>query len=158
MHSVYFNQLTHTIYDTNVWQDNVKSNIFVIDLPLNQNVKSSNQATDITKYSKKSETSIPNSSETGGNSGLGKAPYLPSSAHSKSTKKASQTADGHLRHAHEKTKHPHPYVQVYEKPTAIEKAGKMPEVGPQKGHQKMESWKFGPSHNKIQFKVHQKET
>lgn len=81
-----------------------------------------------------------------------------SAADSKTTKEVSKTADGHLRQAHHKTKHPKPYVQVYETPTAMEKAGKALEVGPQKGHQKMEPWKLGPSHNKIQFKVRHMKT
>lgn len=51
-----------------------------------------------------------------------------------------------------------PFVQVYEKPNSLDKAGKAPNVGPEKGRHRVDPWKFGPSHNKIQVKVHQMET
>lgn len=114
------------------------------------------QAPEDSSVSETDDTSTDDSSRSG--SFTGKVTSIASSKDPViKRKKRPQTAVSHTRHVQKKNKHHQPFVQVYEKPNAIDKAGKSPEVGPQKGRQKMEPWKFGPSHNKIEFKVHQME-
>lgn len=51
-------------------------------------------------------------------------------------------------------KYHQPFSQVSEKPSVLDKAGKVTDEEPQPGRQRvqpLEPWNLGPSHNKIQF-------